>query len=472
MTLPIPPGAAALSGKTWRERKRPAAYMPPSGAANRVQFEYTDVGRDTPLRTAEFRFPGINNSYIQQNGFGSRVYPMRCYFTGDQCDLIATAFENMLCEPGQGKLEHPLYGTISVVPVGTIARRDNLREEANQSVVEISFWTSTGAVYPAALKDPQNEILKALDGFDLKAAQQFNASVNISSIGKKANLLATVKKGIAQVGAALGEISSGVTSVRQGFADLTSTINFGLDVLVGEPLQLALQVSNLIKAPGRALVGIESRLDAYADLATRIFGSEAGNPETTLSIGQGLSERTAKVTNDFHVADLFATAAVAGMINAAAADPIGPTTPTGAFAGQARASTGGKTFLARPDAVAAAIQILDTFDRAVAWRDAGFTALAGIDDVSATQIDTGEAYQALHDAAAMTAGFLIQASFSLAPEKSITLDRNRTIIDLCAELYGTVDSQLDFLIQTNNLVGDEILELPVGKTILYYPQAA
>jgi hypothetical protein len=50
----------------------------------------------------------------------------------------------------------------------------------------------------------------------------------------------------------------------------------------------------------------------------------------------------------------------------------------------------------------------------------------------------------------------------------VVLDRPRTIIDLAAELYGSVDDKLDFLISSNNLTGDQILELQRGQVISYY----
>jgi hypothetical protein len=105
--------------------------------------------------------------------------------------------------------------------------------------------------------------------------------------------------------------------------------------------------------------------------------------------------------------------------------------------------------------------MLDLFDEMVAWRDTGF------DDLS--QIDLGGAYQALHTATSLTAGRLIEASFTLVPERRIVIDRPRTIIDLAADLYGSVDDRLDFLIASNDLSGSEILELPRGAMIKYYP---
>jgi prophage DNA circulation protein len=464
VTFPVPPGTAAAVAHTWRDRRKEAAYTSPSGV--RFKFEYRELARDTPLRTAIFSFPGINNDYVQQNGFGSRAYPWECIFWGDQCDLLATAFEAALCEAGEGRLEHPLYGTFNVVPVGTIARRDNLKDEANKATVSITFWTTTGAIYPSSSKNPQSEILLALGSFDVAAAQQFDQSMDLSSIAKQQNLLATANKLLKEASDVLGEMASAVSSVNNAFRDLESTLNFSLDVLIGQPLQLALAVSNLIKAPGRALSGIGSRLDGYGELAGRMFASPAGNPGET--IGTSPSKLTTKASNDFHTADLFATSAVAGAINAAVADPIGESTPTGTVNAQAHPLTE-RTFKTRPEAIAAAQQILTLFDAAVLWRDNGFQALGGVDRVGIGQVDTGEAYQALRNAAALTAGHLIQTSFSLVPERSVVLTRRRTIVDLCAELYGSVDAKLDFLIESNNLTGDEILELQPGREILYYP---
>jgi hypothetical protein len=130
------------------------------------------------------------------------------------------------------------------------------------------------------------------------------------------------------------------------------------------------------------------------------------------------------------------------------------------------------TFATKTEAVGAADKILSQLDAAVSWRDSGFQAVGQTGGVSTSQVDTGEAYQALQRAASLAAGFLIQLSFSLIPERAIVLDRARTIIDVAAELYGSVDDRLDFLIDTNDLSGNEILELPAGRKIVYYVAAA
>ena len=83
-------------------------------------------------------------------------------------------------------------------------------------------------------------------------------------------------------------------------------------------------------------------------------------------------------------------------------------------------------------------------------------------------IDTGETYTALQNSTALAIGFLVELSFTLAQERRFILTRPRSLIDLVAELYGEVDAQLDFFIDTNDLSGDEITELPAGREIIHY----
>lgn len=83
-------------------------------------------------------------------------------------------------------------------------------------------------------------------------------------------------------------------------------------------------------------------------------------------------------------------------------------------------------------------------------------------------VDTGEIYQALENSVALAAGFLVESSFTLIEERTLVLGKSRTFVDLVAELYGELDEQFDFFITTNDLSGDELVELPIGKEVLFY----
>lgn len=442
-------------------RLREAAFTSPL-SGTRIKFIYEDVSREYNLRGTAFEFPGVDEAFVMRTGNGPRRYPLRCIFTGTNCDLEATAFEAALLEPGIGRLEHPRYGARQVVPFGDVGRRDDLKTSVNEAVVEVTFWTTLDAIYPTNDAHPESEILAAIGNFNVAAAQRFANAMNLGSAVNRAASKATIRSMLKSVGAALDEVSSSVASVRRSFGELTSTVNQSMDVLIGKPLVLAQQLSQLIQAPARALSGLESRLDGYGAMAEGIFGSVAGRPGDRIDGTSSLLSRRQQVANDFHSSDLFVMNAVAGSITAATALPLDD---------EGRVVRG-PIFKTRPQATAAAATILAQLEAAIEWRDAGFGALASLAAVGADQVDTGEAYQALHRAAGLTAGMLVQTSFALVPERSITLDRARTILDVAAQVYGAVDSRLDFLIETNKLSGSEILELPRGRKILYYADAA
>lgn len=420
----------------WEGRLRPGAYTTPSGT--RITFQFENVGREVEKRTTAFPFIKVRDDYVQDNGYGSRKYPLVCYFTGDSCDKIADAFFSGLLEPGPGKLEHPRYGTLTVVPFGTITQRDDLIDGANQSAIEVTFWTTTDAVYPSAEGNPRSEILNAVEIYNAVVSQRFANTADLRTGLRRSAMKSSVRALLQTVSRALSRVSGGVSGITREFRDLQSTVNFGLDVLVGQPLFLARQIVNLISAPSRALTGIFDRLAGYRAMAEDIFGtSRASSADRALSESLRLQAQ-----NDFHLADLAAQSAVAGSVRAVL----------------------NHEFTTKPEALAAAEELLSQLDAVVEWRQMRFEELE--------LIDTGESYQALQESVALAAGFLVQVSFTLVPEVAIVLDRPRTVIDLCAELYGTVDDREDFLISSNNLTGDEILLIPGGRRIVYYPQAA
>ncbi len=83
-------------------------------------------------------------------------------------------------------------------------------------------------------------------------------------------------------------------------------------------------------------------------------------------------------------------------------------------------------------------------------------------------VDTGETYQPLVSSVSLAAGFLVDKSFTLDAETRLVLGRPCTFVDLVAELYGELDERFDFFISTNNLSGDELVEIPAGREVVYY----
>lgn len=410
---------------SWADRIQEAAYTSPTGL--RLAFEFEDVQRAVDKKTTVFDFPDANGSYVQEHGHAGRQYPVRAFFSGDNCDLAADAFEALLLEPGHGRLDHPLYGTVRVVPTGTITRSDALATAANQSVVEVVFWETITTAYPAGSVDPSTAALAALEAYNAALAAQYGRAVDSRGPTLFAALRGSYLSALSVAKKTLRAVADAQASVQQTFDEVDASINAGITVLVGTPVTLAFQTAVMLQAPARSIAAIRDRLRAYRDLARSIMD------------GNGAAVPSARGSNDFHTARIFASLSVSGAVLSAVHTQ----------------------FVTKPEALAAAREVLDQFGAVDAWQEAGTAALG--------QIDTGEAYQQLQRATALVAGHLVEISFTLKQERKITLDRPRTIIDLSAELYGDVsDASLDYLIATNALTGDEIIELPRGRAIVYY----
>ncbi|MCK5344977.1 MAG: DNA circularization N-terminal domain-containing protein, partial [Candidatus Heimdallarchaeota archaeon] len=148
----------------WQDRITEAAYTSPSGT--RLVFDYEDVSKSVEKKTSSFDFPDADGTYIQDLGRKGRKYPLKIIFWGDDYDLEADEFEKLLIEKGMGKLEHPKYGAIDVVPFGAITREDRLKTQANQAVITVTFWETIGIAYPAAQDDPGSEVITAVDEYN------------------------------------------------------------------------------------------------------------------------------------------------------------------------------------------------------------------------------------------------------------------------------------------------------------------
>lgn len=410
----------------WNKRIREASYTSPNG--NSIVFLYEDLKTEFDKKTTAFNFPDANGTYIQDLGNTGRRFPLRIFLSGNNYDLEANNFINILQEKGVGRLNHPIYGVFDVVPFGTIRRVDALKTEANQAVFDITFWQTIGLIYPTSQTDPASDVLQSISSFTNQSAAQFENTVNISETVLKTNLKAQYENLLSVVSNALYSIANAQNDVFSDFNTIKRSINESIDTLIDDPLTLAFQTIELIKAPARAITSITDRLDGYFNLSNTIISNFPAADKTTSS----------KNRNAFYNQNLFTSSLIIGAI----------------------LSSVNNQFETKTDALETADSLLSNFEKVQAWRDDNYTIIE--------EIDTGELYQELQKTVSLAAGFLVEISFSLKQENSIILNRPRSIIDLSAEIYGSVDENIDFLINSNNLTGSEILELPRGKEIVYY----
>ena len=120
--------------------------------------------------------------------------------------------------------------------------------------------------------------------------------------------------------------------------------------------------------------------------------------------------------------------------------------------------------MSREEAIYAASAVISLFEQVKNFDDTKVKANAFVDVNNETAF-------LLSDIVYQSAALIINSSFALPMRRTIVLDRDRQLIELSAELYGSVD-YVDELIFENKLTADEIIVLPMGKEITYYVKSA
>ncbi|MCK5612869.1 DNA circularization N-terminal domain-containing protein [Candidatus Pacearchaeota archaeon] len=410
---------------SWEDRIQDPAYTSPSG--ERFVFTYEDVSRETDKKTTPFTFPDKDGAFIQDLGAGGRRYPMRIFFWGEDYDIQADAFYLALEEKGAGKLEHPRYGTVNVVPTGKIRQRDDLKTAANQAVFEIEFWqTIIEITFPNAADEATNAVNEIITEYVADAPGVFDKVLDLVSSNEIVSFSNRITAGVAVVKNNLGKVANTVQGIGVQFNSLYTSITSNISDLVETPITLATDIIELIRLPNRAAASIETQIDSYVNIINTLL-------ETDFSLSLDNQPE-----NSFAGTDLVVQSAIIGLIEA----------------------TTKNEFITKPDAINAADSILSISENSNNWADDNRENLE--------LIDTGEIYQIVNNASIISAARLVEISFSLLQERFTIIDRPRTFVDLCAELYGELDPKYDFIINSNNLTGSEILELPLGKEIKYY----
>jgi prophage DNA circulation protein len=410
-------------GPSWATRLKEAAYTSPSG--RKLSFVYTDLTTTREKKTSAYQFADASGTYIQDHGAAGRRFPLRVYLAGKDCDVVAKAFEALLFETGQGRLDHPIHGAVDVVPFGDVTRRDDLVTAGNQVVFEVTFFETTGIPYPSAGFDALSAVGAALADYNAAVAAQLEEKLALSTPLDRASVLDRIQAGVDKVTKALDSVAQAQQAINDEFEQAVAIVNGGVDAF-GDVLSLGVAMQEMIQAPGRAAALVAARLDAYGSLLDDLVES----PWTT--------------PNDFHVADAYASGAVSG----------------------SALSVTSNTFSTRTEALEAAAVVLAQFDALTAWRDAGFDAL-DTGEVSVARLDTGGTYDGISRLVSLAVGYLVEISFTLRQERAVVLDRARNVVELAAELYPGQDL-LDYLIETNDFTGSEILEIPRGRRVVYY----
>ena len=416
-------------GASWQDRLESLTYTSPSGTVIEAFFDATS--EEVTARGKAWEFPGVDGVFVQRTGVNGREFPTKFIFSGADHDQRAAQCIAALSEPGFGKLQTPLYGKKTVAPLGKIKRSDDLVRGANQSIVEVTLFETLETLKPDQSRNAEAFILNRVEEFNAANGAAFKRGLSVDTTQRALRAINAVQAALRAVKQTLDKITRLDSAIRSGFSRNTGFIESSLSTLIGTPLALAASFASLTQLPGQFAGRLADKFQAYGRMLSALLGLDAAtDPKSTIP---------QESENNLAVVSMVAGNALAGMcVSSTVAD-----------------------FDSREQSVAAAIELLETFDEFRDWRESRAEELGLIDDA-----DAADALQKAIDASVF---LLIQSSFSLPTQVTITTKTTRGLLELCAELYGTVqDDTLDIFLRSNNFSSAEILEIPSGREVVYY----
>ncbi|MFW6312498.1 MAG: DNA circularization N-terminal domain-containing protein [Spirochaetota bacterium] len=402
----------------WTDRLLTMEYRSPSG--DRFVLQFDDLARTGGKKAPVTEFPGQDQAGVQELGELTPRFPITCYITGVDYDQEADRFWAALEEEGAGRLAHPRWGTIEVLPLQK-EQREQFVDGAGRAVFSIEFIkvsdrsfefprvsTSVDDRIVSSADDAQEAITASLDGVDTTDVLQQSAVSEFA-----ADAATTV---VSEFDAILDEADD----IRAEIEETAAEINRNIDALVEDPQELISTFVGLVRAPAIAGKSVIQKVRGYSGLGTALGAQLA-------SVGSEYADFGLQVSLGIWRAIMFAA---------------GLATTEGGIATRADAQRVADALTDLQSTATTAIESLET--------EPDYTAQAAANLVVTRALDN-----------------LIDRSLSLPTERVLTLDRAVTPLTLTWELYGGID-RLDELISYNNLRGDELLMIPRGREVRWY----
>lgn len=405
----------------YTDRLREMRYTAPSGRSYILQFD--SLSRTGGKKAPVSEYPGQNQGSVQDLGNITPTFPVECYITGADYDQIADSFWEALHETGPGKLFHPRWGNLNVLPIPETQSEDYVNG-AGVAVFNITFIRANAEQfeYPTVSEDFASKV--SADVNDAASSISDGVPDEITDVATQAgtkksmlDTLAAIKDGMDSITELTDEIRA---DIDQSIADITNTI----DEYVQAPADLMTAIIQLHRLPATVQVDAESKIDGYTTIYDNLITDYI---ETTEKYGENYGLVA--------VANIGAVAIAAGESSAYGDIPT-------------------------RDAAGNIISNLNTLygnikDTIQDLEDAGSFAV-GYDMLQSIEV-----------VLASTIGGLIDSALNLPAERKIILEREVDPITLYYELFGNID-ELDDWMSYNNFTDSEILLIPRGREVRWY----
>lgn len=399
---------------TYEERLQRAVYRSPSGVE--TAFAWDEIREQTPLQRFAHGYPGAAGVTVQDLGLGGRRFAWQIFITGPDYDQAARAFLDSAKERGAGRLTHPFYGALRVVPFGSLARRDEPARAGGQAIIDVEFLEESGAVIPGVDPGGRSRISALLGGVSEVLSAEVESVLQLESVTAITDFKSDVEAKVSRISAAMRDVTAAQADLRSRFDATAQSIRENIDGLVNDPATLVQQLGVL--TGGARSLGADA-VASYRGLVSDVIADIPATPAAYIA------------------ADTVAQQALSDQANAALT----------------------ASWPSAPAAQTEALLLMADLMAVIAWRDEHALA-QGV-------LRGDEGFVAVQRGVIQAAAYVMQSSFDLAQERVFVTDAPATPVDLCWRLTGSLDGLDDFIGQ-NDFGGSEVFSVPLGRRVVAY----
>ena len=418
---------------SYRDNLRPGSFVSPSGTEH--FFKFNDLTRSKGKKASVSEILDSDESVAQDQGNASPAYPMDVFFTGEDYDVEADFFWQALSEryspENPGILKHPRWGDVTVMPM-SFSQSESFVSGAQVGKFNVEFRQTFKIAYPTTDLNTETEALRNIN--------KMKKATDVDRIKKDAGNLAKLKNKITAAVKVISDSLKSIVETQEGAIAKFEAIQAGIDSVIDDIgtnlFNIVAATQTLMLFPGRIFDDTLAKINGYYDMIVGLIDTftdeDEGVPEDRL--------------NNAIMLELLAGMGSAALSEAALFTDY----PT-----KQEASDG------------------------IAIVEAGYnTVNAAIENSVelATDVDMENSYLVDHNYVTYMQQtvkainlIILTQSFDLKIEKRITLKEPSDMVTLCAKYYNSVENEtIDFFLTTNELIGDEFIEISPGRELVFY----
>ena len=393
-------------------------YTSPSGKKFTVNFD--DVERSGSKKAQINELPLQDNPDIQDLGNAAIEFSVTVYFDGPEYYEEADRFWNALGERGFGRLEHPRYGDIRVLPVSR-TQTESFTTGMRKAEFRIDFVRAQEEriKFPLGIASGAFTISDAFD-----SAMEFFAEGLAAEIGQAAaaNVFAAgaaLENGIEFLNEKLSGTVSQEPEANNEFLQTNERLISQLSEITRIPKAVVNSAMDLFRLPGRIDAPVRNKIRQYDLLFSDLESINAESKIVALT-----------------VSILFNAAALA----------------------TAEATLSGG-IVSRADATAIIQRLLSIQERA---KNKGID----LEKKVSEYFENSDIANSVNNSFTIAVSIIQQSIFNLPLERKVILQEDSNPLILTAKYYKDIN-RLDEFIEMNEISGERFFLLPKGTEIRY-----